>query len=278
MVHAVVEDARAAVQAGVDAIALAPRLAPWVAPAARQRHPAVLPVLVGQLPDASADLREIFAAGRVAVALVDLHAVHATSAGAALQSGIGAAASPDAPVVGQHERQVELPAPSVGIPERDSLAREHQDLPPSRPATEDATIPPTGSPQPSANAIILDGQRAAAVAAWLAQALRSSALWPTCSRRPSASSPPGSSAAEPVRQRRARRALRGWRAAHFVDVLCQPPSALADVDLPSSAARSALSAALWVTAAPAIRWVAARSGTGPDAVGMVTVTCRCSAR
>ena len=27
----------------------------------------------------------------------------------------------------------------------------------------------------------------------------------------------------------------------FVDVLCQPPSALADVDLPSSAARSALS-------------------------------------
>ena len=28
-----------------------------------------------------------------------------------------------------------------------------------------------------------------------------------------------------------------------------------------------------VTAAPAIRWVAAVSGTGPDEVGMVTVTC-----
>ncbi len=53
---------------------------------------------------------------------------------------------------------------------------------------------------------------------------------------------------------------------------------VADVGLPSSAARSALRAALRVTAAPAIRWVAARSGTGPDGVGMVTVTCRCSAR
>ena len=70
----------------------------------------------------------------------------------------------------------------------------------------------------------------------------------------------------------------GTKGRPFLDVLCQPPSALADVDLPSSAARSALSGRPWVTAAPVIRWVAARSGTGPDAVGMVTVTCRCSAR
>ena len=69
------------------------------------------------------------------------------------------------------------------------------------------------------------------------------------------------------------------------DVLCQPlwrlarrAAGLADVGLPSSAGRSALRAALRVTAAPAIRWLAAMSGTGPDAVGMVTVTCRCSAR
>lgn len=33
---------------------------------------------------------------------------------------------------------------------------------------------------------------------------------------------------------------------------------------------------LRVTAAPAIAWVAARSGTGPEVVGMVTVMCRCS--
>ena len=63
------------------------------------------------------------------------------------------------------------------------------------------------------------------------------------------------------------------------DVLCQPPArlriigwrksgrGLADVGLPSSAARSALRAARGVTAAPAIRWVAARSGTGPDGSG-----------
>jgi hypothetical protein len=37
-------------------------------------------------------------------------------------------------------------------------------------------------------------------------------------------------------------------------------------------------AARWVTAAPAVRWVAARSGTGPDEVGMVMVMWRCSAR
>ena len=69
------------------------------------------------------------------------------------------------------------------------------------------------------------------------------------------------------------------------DVLCQAlrrlagrAAGLADGGLLSSAARSALRAALRVTAAPAIRWVAARSGTGPDGVGMVTVTWRCSAR
>ena len=56
------------------------------------------------------------------------------------------------------------------------------------------------------------------------------------------------------------------------DVLCQARSDLADGGLRSSAGRSALRAALRVTAAPAIRWVAARSGMGPDAVGMVTVT------
>jgi hypothetical protein len=33
-----------------------------------------------------------------------------------------------------------------------------------------------------------------------------------------------------------------------------------------------------VTAAPAIRWVAARSGWGPEVVGMMTVMCCCSAR
>ena len=48
---------------------------------------------------------------------------------------------------------------------------------------------------------------------------------------------------------------------------------IADGVLRSSASRSALRAALRVTVAPAIRWVAARSGTGPDSVGMVTVTC-----
>ena len=68
------------------------------------------------------------------------------------------------------------------------------------------------------------------------------------------------------------------------DVLCQPPwrlarraVGLAAAGLPSSAARSALRAALRVTAAPAIRWVAAVSGRGPEGVGMVTVTWRCSA-
>ena len=50
------------------------------------------------------------------------------------------------------------------------------------------------------------------------------------------------------------------------DVLCQPLCVLADVGLPSSASRSALRAAVSVTAAPSIRWVAARSGQGPDLV------------
>src|SRR5438477_3761965 len=116
MRDAVVEDARAAVHAGVDAIGPEPRLAPRVPAAALKRHPPVLPVLVGQLPDAPADLLELFAAGRVAVALVDLDAVRAAAAGGVLQPGIRAPASPDALVVGQHERQVELPAPPVVLP------------------------------------------------------------------------------------------------------------------------------------------------------------------
>jgi hypothetical protein len=62
------------------------------------------------------------------------------------------------------------------------------------------------------------------------------------------------------------------------DVLCQPPSAVADAGLPSSASRSALRAASSVTAAPAIRSVAARSGRGPDGVGMVTAMCCCRPR
>jgi hypothetical protein len=40
------------------------------------------------------------------------------------------------------------------------------------------------------------------------------------------------------------------------DVLCQASAWIADVGWLSSAARSALRAARWVTAAPAIRWVA----------------------
>jgi hypothetical protein len=60
------------------------------------------------------------------------------------------------------------------------------------------------------------------------------------------------------------------------DVLCQPPTEIVDAGLLSSAGRSARWAALWVTAVPAIRWVAARSGRGPDGVGMVTVMCCCS--
>ena len=55
------------------------------------------------------------------------------------------------------------------------------------------------------------------------------------------------------------------------DVLCQMLSLVADGGVPSSAARSALRAARWVTAVPAIRWVAVRSGRGPDGPGMVTV-------
>ena len=64
-----------------------------------------------------------------------------------------------------------------------------------------------------------------------------------------------------------------YRADSEADVLCQPPSAVADAGLPSSASRSALRAASSVTAAPAIRSVAARSGRGPDGVGMVTAMC-----
>ena len=52
-----------------------------------------------------------------------------------------------------------------------------------------------------------------------------------------------------------------------LDVLCQPPSAVADVGLPSSALRSALRPALRVTASPSIRWVAAVSGRGPTVRG-----------
>jgi hypothetical protein len=73
----------------------------------------------------------------------------------------------------------------------------------------------------------------------------------------------------------------GWRRRS----VCRPRrpvstlyAGVANVGLLSSASRSVLRAARWVTAAPAIRWVAARSGMGPDVVGIVTVTCRCSAR
>ena len=52
------------------------------------------------------------------------------------------------------------------------------------------------------------------------------------------------------------------------DVLCQASAWIADVGWLSSAARSALRAARWVTAAPPIRWVAVRSGRGPDGLGM----------
>ena len=61
------------------------------------------------------------------------------------------------------------------------------------------------------------------------------------------------------------------------DVLCQAGTGVAAGGLLSSAARSALRAALWVTAAPAIRWVAVTSGRGPEGVGMVTVMCCCRA-
>src|SRR5947209_7493573 len=154
MVRAVVEDARAAVQARVDAIALEARLPPWVPAAARQRDPAVLPVLVAQLPDTPADLLEIIAAGGVAVALIDLHALGAAAARGAFQPGIRASASPDAPVVGQHERQVKLPAPPGGVLERNCLAREHQDRPQSmiRSRADNDAAPIRGSP--IANAIV----------------------------------------------------------------------------------------------------------------------------
>jgi hypothetical protein len=43
------------------------------------------------------------------------------------------------------------------------------------------------------------------------------------------------------------------------EVLCQPPAMVApDVGVPSSSSRSALRAAVWVTAAPSIRWRWAR--------------------
>ena len=63
------------------------------------------------------------------------------------------------------------------------------------------------------------------------------------------------------------------------DVLChQPSGVLAGVGLPSSASRLALRATGSVTASPAIRWVAARSGLGPDELGMVTAMCCCRPR
>src|SRR5579884_1757879 len=155
MVDPVVEDARAAVQAGVDAIALESCLAPRVPAATLKRHPPVLPVLVGQLPDAAPDLLEIIAAARVAATRIDLDAVDTAAAGGVLQQDVRASASPDAPVVGQHERQVELPAPPVDIPERDRLAREHQGLSLSMTRTDGATIPAAEPAGPSANATIL---------------------------------------------------------------------------------------------------------------------------
>jgi hypothetical protein len=61
----------------------------------------------------------------------------------------------------------------------------------------------------------------------------------------------------------------------FQDVLCQAPIEIAAGGWLSSAARSAVRAALWVTAAPAIRWVARMSGRGPDGSGTVTAMCCC---
>ena len=62
----------------------------------------------------------------------------------------------DAPVVGQQERQVELPVPPVGVPERDRFAREHQDLPPSMTRSpRTATTPPAIVRSLPANAVIL---------------------------------------------------------------------------------------------------------------------------
>jgi hypothetical protein len=61
----------------------------------------------------------------------------------------------------------------------------------------------------------------------------------------------------------------------FQDVLCQAPIEIAAGGWLPSAARSALRAALWVTAAPAIRWVARMSGRGPDGSGTVTAMCCC---
>src|SRR5947209_2376920 len=99
MVAAVVKDARAAVHAGVDAAGPKPHLSPRVYAAAAQRHLPVLPVLLGHLLDPSADHLEVLASGRVALAPVDLHALHAAAAGAALQPGVRASTTPDAPVV-----------------------------------------------------------------------------------------------------------------------------------------------------------------------------------
>jgi hypothetical protein len=63
------------------------------------------------------------------------------------------------------------------------------------------------------------------------------------------------------------------------DVLCQPPTAGSGWRLAvKRCALGPVGPPLGLTAAPAIRWVAARSGTGPDGVGMVTVMCCCRAR
>src|SRR5947209_6235441 len=153
MVHPVVEDARAAVKPGVDAISLESGLAPRVPAAALKRHLPVLPVLVGQFPDASPDLLEILAAGHVAAAGVDLDAIDAAAARGVLQRDIGTSPSPDALVIGQHERQIELPIPPLAILERDRLAREHQGRSPSASRIDHATIPAAEAAGRSADAI-----------------------------------------------------------------------------------------------------------------------------
>jgi hypothetical protein len=110
------------------------------------------------------------------------------------------------------------------------------------------------SPQAAAPVIDHDhDERAAGAAAALLLSLKSA----------TASAAVGSADGAAAPSRRSREA----------DVLCQPPSAVADIDLPLSASASALWAVGSVTVVTSICWVATRSARGPDAVGMVTVQC-----
>jgi len=99
-----------------------------------------------------------------------------------------------------------------------------------------------------------------------------------CRRLPPSGSHRNADGLEIRAKRVSRRASAELRRNTNADVLCQPPGGIADVGLSSSASRSALRATGSVTAAPSIRWMAGRSGTGPDGVGTVTVQCCCRAR